>query len=92
MSASPPRLTLNFIAPSTRHPSGGVAVVYEFACAMARRGHEVHLFHGGFFEGNVHGIEDIDWFEFDPRVVHTFAPGGAADDIIPDADVPEEME
>ena len=54
---------------------------------MARRGHTVHLFHGGFFEGNVRGIEDIDWFEFDPRVVHTFAPEGAADEMIPDADV-----
>ncbi len=82
------RLVLNFVAPSTRHPSGGVAVVYEFACAMARRGHEVHLFHGGFFQGDVRGIEDIDWFEFDAEVMHYFPPSGAApDDLIPDADV-----
>jgi len=81
------RFVLNFVAPSTRHPSGGVAVVYEFACAMARRGHTVHLFHGGFFEGNVRGIEDIDWFVFDGPVQHHFAPEGAADDMIPDADV-----
>ena len=77
VSTSPHRLVLNFIAPSTRHPSGGVAVVYEFACAMARRGHAVHLFHGGFFEGNVDGLEDIDWFEFDAPVIHHFAPEGA---------------
>jgi len=62
-------------------------VVYEFACAMARRGHTVQLFHGGFFQGDVHGLEDIDWFEFHPSLHHHFAPGGAPDESIPDGDV-----
>jgi glycosyltransferase involved in cell wall biosynthesis len=64
-----------------------VAVVYELAGAMARRGNDVRIFHGGFFEGDVRGLDDIDWFEFDPRVSHVFAPDGAPDDVIPDADV-----
>lgn len=80
-------LVLNFVAPSTRHPSGGVAVVYEFASAMAQRGHTVHLFHAEFFQGNVRGLDDIAWFEFDPAVHHHFAPDGAPEETIPDADV-----
>lgn len=54
---------------------------------MARLGHTVHLFHGGFFQGDVRGIEDIDWFEFDAPVTHHFAPGGAPLESVPDADV-----
>lgn len=80
-------MVLTFVAPSTRHPSGGVAVVYEFACAMARRGHAVHLLHGGFFQGEVRGLDDIEWFDFDAPLMHHFAPDGMADDAVPDADV-----
>ena len=50
-------MRLIFVAPSTRHPSGGVAVVYEIAAAMAKRGHDVHLYHVNFFEGTVATID-----------------------------------
>lgn len=81
-------MRLIFIAPSTRHPSGGVAMVYEYASAMASRGHEVHLFHVDFFRANVMSIDDVDWFPFFGDVVHHFAAGGPIDPAeIPAADV-----
>lgn len=67
-------MVLSFIAPSTRHPSGGVAMVYEFAQAMAQRGHHVHLTHVDFFKGNVSSLADIEWFSFSGDVIHHFAP------------------
>jgi glycosyltransferase involved in cell wall biosynthesis len=81
---------LIFPAPSTRHPSGGVAMIYELACCMARRGHLVHLFHVDYFQANVTGLDDIDWFNF-PEVgdlIHHFPSPGAIDPgTIPAADV-----
>jgi glycosyltransferase involved in cell wall biosynthesis len=80
-------MDLIFIAPSTRHPSGGVAMTYEFAGAMAARGHRVHLYHVEFFEANATGLDDIDWFTFAPGIEHHFpAPGPPELDAIPDAD------
>jgi glycosyltransferase involved in cell wall biosynthesis len=79
---------LIFVAPSTRHPSGGVAVVYELAAAMARRGHEVDLYHVNFFEGTVATIDDLGWFSFPDGVTHHFTPGGPRDlELIPQGDV-----
>jgi hypothetical protein len=49
-------MRLIFVAPSTRHPNGWVAVSYEFATAMAQRGHEVDLYHVNFFDGTVPDI------------------------------------
>ena len=49
-------MRMSFVAPSTRHPSGGVAVIYEMATAMARRGHDVHLYHLNFFDGTVRHV------------------------------------
>ncbi len=81
-------MVLIFIAPSTRHPSGGVAMVYEFASSMARRGHTVHLFHVAFYQADATSLDDIDWFDFSDDVVHHFPPPGPVDnDQIPRADV-----
>jgi glycosyltransferase involved in cell wall biosynthesis len=81
-------MDLIFIAPSTRHPSGGVAMIYEYASALASRGHRVHLFHVDFFQANVRSIDDIDWFAFAGDVVHHFPPPGPLEpDQIPEADV-----
>jgi glycosyltransferase involved in cell wall biosynthesis len=81
-------MRLIFVAPSTRHPSGGVAVVYEIAGAMAKRGHDVHLYHVNFFEGTVSTLEELDWFRFPDGLTHHFAPGGPSDlPSIPHGDV-----
>jgi glycosyltransferase involved in cell wall biosynthesis len=65
-------MRLAFVAPSTAHPSGGVAVVFEMAAAMARRGHEVDLYHVNFLEGSVSTIEEIGWFTFPGGLNHHF--------------------
>ena len=81
-------MRLIFVAPSTRHPSGGVAVVYEVAAAMATRGHDVDLYHVNFFEGTVATIDELDWFTFPEGVTHHFIPAGARDlESIPQGDV-----
>ena len=81
-------MRLTFIAPSTPHPSGGVAVVYEMAAALAKRGHEVHLHHLNFFEGTVSAIEELEWFSFPDGLAHHFPDGGLADSqALPRADI-----
>ena len=81
-------MRLIFVAPSTRHPSGGVAVVYEIAGAMAKRGHDVHLYHVNFFEGTVSTPDELGWFCFPDGLTHHFAPAGPADlPSIPHGDV-----
>ncbi|MGH9289579.1 MAG: glycosyltransferase family 4 protein [Acidimicrobiales bacterium] len=81
-------MRLIFVAPSTRHPSGGVAVVYEIAAAMAKRGHDVHLYHVNFFEGTVSTPDELGWFCFPDGLTHHFAPAGPADlPSIPQGDV-----
>ena len=72
-------MRLNFVAPSTRRPSGGVAVIYEWASTLAARGHEVHLYHADFLKANVTRIDDIDWFTFSPEVEHHFPGPGDLD-------------
>lgn len=66
-------MRLAFVAPSTAHPSGGVAVIYEIAAAMARRGHDVDLYHVNFFEGAVSTVDEIGWFTFPDSIHHHFA-------------------
>jgi glycosyltransferase involved in cell wall biosynthesis len=81
-------MRLIFIAPSTRHPSGGVAVIYEMAAALSKRGHEVHLFHVNFFEGTVSTTDEVDWFRFPDGLAHHVVPAGASDGgAVPPADV-----
>ena len=52
-------MRLIFIAPSSRHPSGGVAVIYEVAAALARRGHDVHLYHVNFFGATASTMDEL---------------------------------
>jgi glycosyltransferase involved in cell wall biosynthesis len=81
-------MRLIFVAPSPRHPSGGVAVIYEIATAMARRGHDVHLYHVNFFGATASSMEELAWFPFPPEVTHHFTPAGPRDlPSIPDGDV-----
>jgi glycosyltransferase involved in cell wall biosynthesis len=81
-------MRLIFVAPSTRHPSGGVAVIYEIAAAMAARGHDVHLYHVHFLDGTVSTMDELRWFTFPDEVTHHFTPAGARDlPSIPAGDV-----
>jgi glycosyltransferase involved in cell wall biosynthesis len=77
MNSHPMRMI--FVAPSTRHPSGGVAVIYEMATAMAMRGHDVHLYHMNFFDGTVSTMDELRWFAFPAALTHHFLPTGFRD-------------
>jgi glycosyltransferase involved in cell wall biosynthesis len=81
-------MRLIFVAPSTRHPSGGVAVIYETAVAMAARGHDVHLYHVNFFDGRASTLDELGWFSFPEGITHHFTPAGPRDlPAIPEGDV-----
>jgi glycosyltransferase involved in cell wall biosynthesis len=81
-------MRLIFVAPSTRHPSGGVAVIYEVAAALATRAHDVHLYHVNFFDGTVESVDELQWFPFPDGITHHFTPAGPRDlPAIPDGDV-----
>lgn len=62
-------MILSFVFPSSSQRAGGVAMLFEFANAMARRGHEVHFIHGPALATRVDRVEDIP-YDFDARVIH----------------------
>jgi glycosyltransferase involved in cell wall biosynthesis len=62
-------MILNFVYASTRHPTGGVTMLYEFANTMVRRGHEVHFVHGPALAERITDVDEMR-FEFDPAVQH----------------------
>lgn len=72
-------MRLAFVAPSTAHPSGGVAVIYEIATAMAARGHDVDLYHVNFFDGAIASVDEIEWFSFPDGLTHHLVPEGFGD-------------
>jgi glycosyltransferase involved in cell wall biosynthesis len=63
-------MILNFLVASADHPVGGVLAIYEFANAMSRRGHEVHLLHVPWSVNRIRSLEQISWCDFDPAVRH----------------------
>lgn len=71
--------------PSQPVPMGGVTVLYEFANALARRGHEVHLLHGRFWGRQIESLDDLAWFDFHPDVRHHVDVGQQL--ALPEADV-----
>lgn len=79
-------MIVSFACPSTPEPMGGVAALYEFAGGLARRGHEVHLFHGSFWGRGVRHVDEITWFRFEPSIVHHVVEGDEIDHL-PAADV-----
>lgn len=71
--------------PSQPIPMGGVTVLYEFANALARRGHEVHLLHGRYWGRSIDSLADLGWFTFEPSIVHAIDRGDGL--TFPRADV-----
>jgi L-malate glycosyltransferase len=65
-------MVLTFIVPSTREPVGGVAALYEFANALARRQHDVNVIHITLTDELVTSVEELEWFEFEAGLRHYF--------------------
>ena len=90
-SHSDPRrgfVILTFLAPSMRRPVGGAAMIYEFATAMADRGHEVHVVHLDIFGSVATSANEIEWFDLDDGVEHHFLGAGPYDpSMAPRADI-----
>jgi glycosyltransferase involved in cell wall biosynthesis len=80
-------MILTFVAPGAPYPIGGVTMIYEFAAAMADRGHEVHLFHYPVFRQSVAALEDVDWYSFPDGIDHHFPPVGFDPNTAPPSDI-----
>ena len=78
-------MIVNIVFPSSHHRTGGVAMLFEFANALARRGHEVHFVHAPIWEHRVKRVEEIP-FAFDPAVRHHIVDS-PDDPSLPDGDV-----
>jgi glycosyltransferase involved in cell wall biosynthesis len=74
-------VVISLLASTSRHPVGGLKVIYELADALSRRGHEVHLVHVNVKERDVRSVAEITWYDFDPRVHHHFPPDPGADHL-----------
>lgn len=64
-------------------------MIFEFATAMAERGHTVHLFHHDLFGGDaISSIDEVEWYDFRADIDHRFAGSPPIDPaLVPDADV-----
>lgn len=78
-------MIVSIVYPSSDQRAGGVTMLFEFANALARRGHEVHFIHGPKTPWRVDRVEEIP-FRFDAALHHHIVD--AMDDPgLPRADV-----
>ena len=72
-------MRITILAPSAKHPVGGVTALYEFANALRRRAHDICVVHVDFigWSGNrmaldaaIDRVEDITWFRFEEGIEH----------------------
>lgn len=81
-------MILTFGYPASEQRTGGVAALYEFANALARRGHDVRVIHGP--------APVPSWFEFDRAIVHLHNsslddPSLPSGDVVFSVDAPERL-
>jgi glycosyltransferase involved in cell wall biosynthesis len=62
---------LTFVAHASGRPNGASRTIYEFANAMRRRQHTVHVVHR-LLGHDVRALEDVDWFSFEDGIQHHF--------------------
>ena len=79
-------MKVTFVWPTYPQFSGGVATLFDYATALVARGHEVHLVHGPLVPGRIGHLDEIDWFDFDPRLQHHIVDR-IDDPTMPHADV-----
>lgn len=63
-------MILTFVAPLHSRPNGASFAIYEFANAMRRRRHTIHLVHRSL--SGARTLEDIEWFSFEEGIEHHF--------------------
>ena len=77
---------LNFVYPSSHHRTAGVTVLYEFANALARRGHDVEFIHGPANRHLIGTLDELPPFRFHPAIGHHIVQS-LDDHRLPEADV-----
>lgn len=83
-------MIISIPCPSAPHPIGGVTALYDFANALARRGHTVHLVHADYFGCRIESLADLSWFPFEASLHHHIVQGEdllTATPVVPRADV-----
>ena len=68
MTVHPMRLTFSW--PTNARFGGGIDALYQYANAMARRGHDVHIIHGPAAPERVNDVAEITWFTFEDSITH----------------------
>lgn len=63
-------MIISFAWPSTALFGGGVAAMFDYANALARRGHEIHLIHGPKTSDRIDNLDQLDWFSFEESIEH----------------------
>jgi glycosyltransferase involved in cell wall biosynthesis len=74
-------LILTMMSTLGQEPSGGISTIWSFAEAMAARGHEVHIVHQPIFGPTISSLDEVDWYDFGPEVIHHFPKDGDAPNI-----------
>lgn len=74
-------MIVTFMWPTSAQFGGGVATMFEYANALARLGHTIHLVHGPRTSDRIDAIAEVDWFTFEETVRHHIV------DRIEDADI-----
>lgn len=63
-------MIVTFAWPTSAQFGGGVATMFEYANALARLGHTIHLIHGPRTDDRIDHVSEIDWFTFEDSVQH----------------------
>ena len=72
-------MRITILAPSAKHPVGGVTALYEFANALRHRAHTVCLAHVDFIgwpgsrmalDAAIDRVEEVTWFRFEEGIEH----------------------
>lgn len=89
-------MILTFVWPSSNIPTGGVTMLYEFANALARRGHDVQFVHGPWNKYRISALDELDHFAFHRSISHYLVdtlddPRLPAGDIVFQVNLPAHM-
>jgi glycosyltransferase involved in cell wall biosynthesis len=78
-------VVITFVTVSPNKPVGGVTSIYQFANAMRRRGHDVHLVHRRWRGDRIEGPDKVTWCPLEEGIRHHF-PLPFDPTKLPDAD------
>jgi L-malate glycosyltransferase len=75
-------MIITFPVAARTRPNGGAKTPYEFANAMCRRGHSVHVVHVGWPDP-IRTLRDLPWMSFEDGIEHVFPSAQRSDADVP---------